>query len=59
MPCGAAKETCCGQCPTNVKFLRLIFGDEDSRQFGGEAGVREDEEEGGRAGGSRSCPGEP
>lgn len=39
-----AKETCCGQRATNVKFLRLIFGDEDSRQFGAEAGVRGDEE---------------
>ena len=48
----------CGQCPTIVKFLRLIFGSEDSRQFGRGAEVRDYEEPRGWAGGSCSCPGE-
>lgn len=49
---------CCGQCPTNVKLLKLLFWDEDSRQFGRETGVREDEEQGGQAIGTCNRPGE-
>lgn len=38
-----ATGTCCGQCPTNVKVLKLHFGDEDPGSDSEETGVREAE----------------
>lgn len=34
---------CCGQCPTNIKVLKLHFGDEDPGSDSEETGVREAE----------------